>query len=198
MPPRTLSPTITRVQLLALVLLTLLARGTAHAQSASVIDVAVFYTSAAKTVQGGTAQIEAKVDELVAATNLAYADSDVDQTINLVAVEEVVGYTRVDNRTDLHRLRNKADGYMDEVHSIRDRVRADAVILLNGGSVEQHSRWPMSQRTMRPTPLAFPPPTLAFLCMNWATSWGFATTGTHTASTILTITILLCLNAPLQ
>ena len=69
----------------------------------------------------------------VAATNLAYADSDVDQTINLVAVEEVVGYTRVDNRTDLHRLRNKADGYMDEVHSIRDRVRADAVILLNGG-----------------------------------------------------------------
>ena len=31
---------------------------------------------------------------------------------------------------DLHRLWRKSDGYMDEVHPIRERVRADAVILL--------------------------------------------------------------------
>ena len=137
MPPWTLSPSTTRVLLLALLLLPLLA-GTAHAQSESVIDVAVFYTPQAKDTQGGTAQIKTKIDELVVATNMAYADSGVSQTINLVAVEEVVGYTEAGSttegrRTDLVRLRRKSDGYMDEVHSIRDRVRADAVILIRQG-----------------------------------------------------------------
>ena len=137
MPPWTLSPSTTRVLLLALLLLPLLA-GTAHAQSESVIDVAVFYTPQAKDTQGGTAQIKTKIDELVVATNMAYADSGVNQTINLVAVEEVVGYTEAGSttegrRTDLVRLQRKSDGYMDEVHSIRDRVRADAVILIRQG-----------------------------------------------------------------
>ena len=117
-------------------LLLLLVGGTAHAQS--VIDVAVFYTPAAKTAQGGTSQIKAKIEELVVATNLAYADSGVHQTINLVAAEEVVGYTEAGaTGIDLHRLWRKSDGYMDEVHPIRERVWADAVILLRrvgGGS----------------------------------------------------------------
>ena len=139
MPPWTLSsPNIKCVLLLALLLLPLLA-GTAHAQS--VIDVAVFYTPQAKDTQGGTAQIKTKIDELVVATNMAYADSGVSQTINLVAVEEVVGYTEslstgsaftaIDAMyVDLDRLQSKSDGYMDEVHTIRDRMWADAVILL--------------------------------------------------------------------
>ena len=139
MPPWSLSsPNIKCVLLLALVLLPLLA-GTAHAQS--VIDVAVFYTPQAKTAHGGTAQIKTKIDELVVATNMAYADSGVSQTINLVAVEEVVGYTEslstgsaftsIDAMyVDLDRLQSKSDGYMDEVHTIRDRMWADAVILL--------------------------------------------------------------------
>ena len=146
MPPWSLSsPNIKCVLLLALLLLPLLA-GTAHAQS--VIDVAVFYTPQAKDTQGGTAQIKTKIDEFVVITNMAYADSGVSQTINLVAVEEVVGYTEAGSttegrRTDLVRLRSKSDGYMDEVHSIRDRVRADAVILIrrgNGGSAYTMTR----------------------------------------------------------
>ena len=118
MPPWSLSsPNIKGVLLLALGLLPLLA-GTAHAQSESesVIDVAVFYTPQAKTHQGGTAQIKTKIDELVVATNMAYADSGVSQTINLVAVEEVQGYTEAGSteagrHTDLGRLRRKSDGY---------------------------------------------------------------------------------------
>ena len=147
MPPWSLSLSTTRLLLLALVLLPLLA-GTAHAQSESVIDVAVFYTPQAKDTQGGTAQIKTKIDEFVVITNMAYADSGVSQTINLVAVEEVRGYTEAGSttegrRTDLVRLRSKSDGYMDEVHSIRDRVRADAVILIrrgNGGSAYTMTR----------------------------------------------------------
>ena len=139
MPPWSLSsPNIKCVLLLALLLLPLLA-GTAHAQS--VIDVAVFYTPQAKTHHGGTARIKTKIDELVVATNMAYADSGVSQTINLVAVEEVVGYTEslstgsaftsIDAMyVDLDRLQSQSDGYMDEVHTIRDRMWADAVILL--------------------------------------------------------------------
>ena len=87
-----------------------------------------------KPHQGGTAQIKTKIDELVVATNMAYADSGVSQTINLVAVEEVVGYTEAGLRTDIDRLINKSDGYMDEVHTIRDRVWADAVILIRRAS----------------------------------------------------------------
>ena len=70
-----------------LLLLSFLSGGMAHAQS--VIDVAVFYTTAAKTAQGGTAQVETKIDELVAATNMAYTSGGVNQRINLVHVEEV-------------------------------------------------------------------------------------------------------------
>ena len=116
-----------RLLLAVLVLLALLAGGTAHAQT--VVDVAVFYTPAAKNHQGGTAQIEAKIDEIIAATNTAYTDSGVNQQLNLVAAEEV-RYTERNLVTDRDRLRDPSDGYMDEVHTIRERVWADVVMLL--------------------------------------------------------------------
>ena len=136
MPPWTLSPNITRRLLVVLMLLPLLYERSAQAQS-SVIDVAVFYTPQAKDNQGGTDAIKTKIDEIVVATNLAYTNSDVNQTIKLVAVEEVEGYiqaTATANRTgkniDLDRLRKPSDGYMDDVHTFRDRVGADIVMLL--------------------------------------------------------------------
>ena len=113
---------------MVLVLLPCLPGGLVHAQS--VIDVAVFYTTAAKDDEGGTDQIKTKIDEMVAATNLAYADSGANQTIKLVHVGEVA-YTASDRlSTDRSRLENPSDGHMDEVHATRDRVWADIVILL--------------------------------------------------------------------
>ena len=101
-----------------------------RAQSQSVIDVAVFYTTDAKDSQGGTAQIRAKIDELAVAANMAYTDSGVNQRIELVHVEEVA-YPETDTLdTDLDRLEDSSDGYLDKVHTIRDRVRADIVMLL--------------------------------------------------------------------
>ena len=95
------------------------------------IDVAVFYTPAARRRAGGTAEIEAEIDLLVAETNQAYEDSGVNQRIVLAAREEVPyeeengsGYLAID------RLASERDGYMDEVHAIRDRVGADLVHLI--------------------------------------------------------------------
>ena len=101
----------------------------------SVIDVAVFYTSAAWENVGGTVEIATAIDLMVAETNMAYSNSGVNQRINLVAVEEVVGYRETNNlATDIYRLRSESDGYMDEVHDIRDTVAADIVLLIPAGS----------------------------------------------------------------
>ena len=126
--PWPLSPPLPRLLLAVLVLLPLLSGGTVHAQS--VIDVAVFYTGEARADEGGTDAIKAKIDEIVAATNMAYADSGVNQTINLVHVREVT-YTESDSlATDLSNLRDPSDGSMDHIHATRDLVWADIVMLL--------------------------------------------------------------------
>ena len=123
-----LSQPIPRLLLAVLVLLPLLSGGRVHAQS--VIDVAVFYTGEARADEGGTNAIKAKVDEIVAATNMAYADSGINQTLNLVHVRETA-YTESNSiDTDLGRLRDPSDGYMDDIHATRDRVWADIVMLL--------------------------------------------------------------------
>ena len=104
----------------------------------SVIDVAVFYTPAARAAQGGTTEIEMSVDLMVAQTNAAYQASGVHQRIKLVAVEEVVGYTElIESSTDLNRLRLPSDGYMDEVHDVRGMVAADIVLLVRAGRGSQ-------------------------------------------------------------
>ena len=101
----------------------------------SVIDVAVFYTSAARENTGGTDEIATAIDLMVAETNMAYMNSGANQRINLVAAEEVVGYRETrDLVTDIGRLRSKSDGYMDEIHDIRDEVAADIVLLIVAGS----------------------------------------------------------------
>ena len=100
----------------------------------SVIDVAVFYTSAARESAGGIDEIETVIDLMVAETNQAYRTSGVHQRIRLVAVEEVVGYTESgESLTDIRRLRLRSDGHMDEVHDIRDMAAADIVLLVRAG-----------------------------------------------------------------
>ena len=101
----------------------------------SVIDVAVFYTTAARENAGGTDVIATSIDLMVAETNMAYMNSAVNQRINLVAAEEVVGYRETNDLViDIARLRSVSDGYMDEIHDIRDTVAADIVLLIVAGS----------------------------------------------------------------
>ena len=101
----------------------------AAADDGSVIDVAVFYTPAARRAEGGTTAIEALIDLMIAETNHAYDDSGVIQRVRLVW-RDAVDYSEAPTSSDdLHALRDR-DGVMDEIHTIRDREGADLVHLI--------------------------------------------------------------------
>ena len=91
------------------------------------IDVAVVYTPAVRAVFG---DIEAVIDLMVHETNQALGASGVPHRIALVERSEVQYAESGDLRDDLRRLASPSDGYMDEVHALRDRVGADLVHLL--------------------------------------------------------------------
>ena len=96
------------------------------------VDVAVVYTPAARAAAGGTAAIGAVIDLMVAETNGALAASGVQHRVALVEKSEVAYAETGDSIVDLHRLRDPSDGYLDGVHSLRDRVAADLVHLIVG------------------------------------------------------------------
>ena len=100
----------------------------------SEIDVLVVYTPQARRQTGGHRAMLAEIDHAVAWTNEAYAASEVLHRVRLVGAIEV-DYDQSDRSSDLDRLREQNDGYMDEVHTLRDRLAADVVVLgsTNGG-----------------------------------------------------------------
>ena len=95
----------------------------------SVIDMAVFYTPAARRAEGGTTAIEALIDLMIAVTNQAYADSGVIQRVRLVAMDAVDYSEASSGFEDLFALTYR-DGVMDGIHAIRDRDGADLVHLI--------------------------------------------------------------------
>jgi hypothetical protein len=106
------------------------------ADTGAYIDVMVAYTAAARSAQGGASAMASLINLAVSETNTAYANSGINQRIRLVHSVEV-SYTETgDMGTDLSRLRATADGYMDNVHTLRNTYKADLVSLFvaNGGS----------------------------------------------------------------
>ena len=94
------------------------------------IDVAVLYTPAARAAAGGTAEVEAVIDLMMAETNQAYEASGVQQRVVLVERSEVAYNETGDSELDLGRLADPSDGHMDQIHAVRDRVGADLVHLI--------------------------------------------------------------------
>ena len=94
------------------------------------IDVAVVYTPAARDATGGAAEIGALIDLWVAETNQAYAASGVRHRVELVGRSEVEYVESGDSYIDIRRLADPSDGHMDEAHTLRDRVGADLVHLI--------------------------------------------------------------------
>lgn len=95
----------------------------------SQIDVLVAYTPSARAAVGGTAAMQALITLAVAETNQAYQNSQVTQRLRLVHAYETT-YTEAGFSSDLTRVRGMADGYMDEVHALRDTYAADEVVLI--------------------------------------------------------------------
>lgn len=99
------------------------------------IDVMVVYTAAARIAAGGNDAMEATVYLAVAETNQAYLNSQIVQRIRLAHFEEV-SYTESGIiNTDLTRLQNGSDGFIDNVPGLRNTFAADHVVLIteNGG-----------------------------------------------------------------
>ena len=92
------------------------------------IDVLVVYTPQARRRAGGHRALLAEIDHEVAWTNEAFATSDVVHRVQLVGAAEV-DYDQSERFRDLDRLHAQSDGHMDEVHALRDRLAADAVVL---------------------------------------------------------------------
>ncbi|HRI36984.1 MAG TPA: zinc-dependent metalloprotease [Nitrospira sp.] len=109
---------------------------TAAATTDTIVDLLVVYTSTARTKQGGTAAMNALIAMGVDLANQAYRNSQIAMQLRLVRAAEVA-YTETGNiNTDLVRLRNTSDGFMDQAHTLRNQYKADMVALIvdNGGS----------------------------------------------------------------
>ena len=98
------------------------------ADDGSEIDVLVVYTPQARRWAGGHRAVLADIDHDVAWTNEALAVSDVALRVRLVAAVEA-DYDELDTLSDIGRLIVPGDGYLDEVHGLRDRHAADVVLL---------------------------------------------------------------------
>jgi hypothetical protein len=107
--------------------------GTAQ-DSGAIVDLLVMYTPAARLALGGTAGIQAEATAAVNNANLALQNSGVSFRYRTVFLGET-SYTESGNsQTDLSRLAAANDGYLDEVHTLRDTYKADVVSLLTEAS----------------------------------------------------------------
>lgn len=98
----------------------------------TVQDLLVVYTQDACTYAGSCAALEADITTAVVDLNSAYAASQIDITMNLVATA-LTSYAGTDASATLSDLRGTSDGNMDEIHALRDQVGADVVSLIYDG-----------------------------------------------------------------
>ncbi len=107
---------------------------TAQAESCqedgSEIGVMIVYTPAARDALGGTAAIEALINQRISEMNSANDVSLVNFDWRLVHTMKVNYAESASLRTDLDKLLTIGDGVMDEVHTARDTYKADLVAML--------------------------------------------------------------------
>ncbi len=96
----------------------------------TVIDVMVVYTPSAAAMAGGVPAIEATIESYVDYANQVYADSGATQELALVHAAQLAYIESGNSITDLVRLKTPGDGFMDDVHALRDAFAADCVVLI--------------------------------------------------------------------
>src|SRR5438874_1451855 len=121
------------LQLLGISALIFSTRNQADAQSANpvtVIDLLVVYTPAARAGAGGTEAIQSQVHGALIEANLVLQTSRINARLRLARSAEITYLESGSVLTDLDRLDKPHDGYMDDVHDLRDHVAADLVCLI--------------------------------------------------------------------
>ena len=98
-------------------------------EDGSEVRVLVVYTPALQAQEGGVAGMKALVDLYVQSANQAFEDSGINPRL-VLAHSAMVDYVAGHTGTDKLRLQDPDDGYMDEVHVLRDLYAADLVHLV--------------------------------------------------------------------
>lgn len=103
----------------------------AAGDASTTVDLLVVYTPQALVGSGSQAAMDAVIELAVQETNLGYEASDVDVELRVVhRAETVYDESGFDWSDTLSRLRGTSDGFMDEIHGLRDAYGADHVVLL--------------------------------------------------------------------
>ncbi len=95
----------------------------------ALIDVMVVYSAAARDGAGGINALLNEIQLAVSDTNQTFANSGIVQRIRLVHTAEVNYSETGVFDTDLDRLQKSSDGFIDNVHSLRNTYGADVVSL---------------------------------------------------------------------
>ena len=98
-------------------------------EDGSEVRVLIVYTPAIQAEQGGPAEMKALIDLFIQSANQAFEDSGINPRL-VLAHSAMVDYVAVGPQADLFRLQVPYDGYMDEVHTLRNMHAADLVHLL--------------------------------------------------------------------
>ncbi|MDV7396499.1 hypothetical protein RZS08_34205, partial [Arthrospira platensis SPKY1] len=98
-------------------------------RDSSSIKVAVYATSEVQAALGGINQVNTLIASSIAASNTAFANSQVDIVFELVH-SGVVDYNESTFEIDLQRLQAPSDGQLDEIIAAREEHKADLVSLL--------------------------------------------------------------------
>ena len=99
----------------------------------STIDIMVVYTQQTEDSWGGAANTVANITQAVTNMNASMNNSGINNVTFRLVHTEKVNYTESGNfSTDLSRLAGTTDGFMDNVHALRDQYGADLVSLIIG------------------------------------------------------------------
>ncbi len=100
----------------------------------SQIDILVLYTPAAKNSAVNENNIKAMITNAVLESNTVLTDSQINPRVTLLDSLEIAYSESGDFDTDLLRLQNPSDGFMDDAITLRNKYGADVVTLIVDGS----------------------------------------------------------------
>lgn len=135
------------------------------------IEVMVVYTDDARAAAGGTAAMNTLINLAITETNTSYSNSGITQRVRLAHAAEVsYDESGFNWNTTLNRLTNTSDGFLDNVHTLRNTYNADEVVLLVADSGSCGQAWLMMSVSN-----AFK--TNAFAVVNWDCATGYYSFG---------------------
>ena len=117
-------------------------------EDGSEIRILIVYTPALQAAQGGAAGMRALIDLFVQSANQAFEESGINTRLEL-AHSALVDYVAQGAGPDLGRLIFPDDGYMDDIHALRNEHAADLVHLLtNVGFGAEGVASPLTRETL--------------------------------------------------